>query len=133
MEQGKLTIKGMDAVEQTISKVQYSKKAGWHYILYQETNEGFETYSTRIKCGDGYLEMVRKGKQEIRMVYEQGKEYCTFYPTPYGAIELKISTSKVTLEETSNQITILVECSIGGNPPQNMTILLKKESLSINP
>lgn len=126
MEQGRLTIRGLDDVEQTISEVRYSNKAGWYYILYQETNEGFEAYSTRIKCGDGYLEMVRKGKQEIRMVYEQGKEYCMLYPTPYGAIDLKISTSKVTLKEASNQITILVECSIGDNPPQKMTILLEK-------
>lgn len=126
MEHGKLTIKGLDNVVQVLNQVQYSKKKEWYYILYQENLEGFETYSSRIKCKDGYLEIVRKGNSEVRMVYEQGKEYCMLYPTPYGAVDLKISTSKVTMNEDSDHVTLLVECCIGDDSPKNITIQLKK-------
>lgn len=113
MNQGILRISGLDDVEQKV-EASYTSKNEYLYILYQENLEGMEGTSSRIKCKEGYLELERKGKNTLSLVFEQGKEYFCHYPTPFGILDIEISTNNVHVEETGSSVKVLVEYDILG-------------------
>lgn len=106
-EQVKLVMTGPDQVEQVISAARHYWKNGYHYFLYEEKLEGYETvFRSRIKCRDGYLEMHRSGEAGMNMIFEENKSHRAQYQVPYGQIVMDISTQSVSLKEEPFRLSV---------------------------
>lgn len=115
-----LTISGLQWGEdmdqdniETVVTGEYFKKNDSHYILFEESVEGFQqTSKSRIKCKNHLLELTRQGLVNTHMVFEENKVHMTDYVTPYGHFLLGIRTEKMQLEEKENYICIIAEYKI---------------------
>lgn len=100
---------GQDNIE-TVTGAEYFKKNDSHYLLYEETMEGFSRVSkNRIKFKSNILELTRQGLMNTHMIFEEKKKHMTNYVTPYGSLLLGIQTQKVLVEEMQDCITVSVE------------------------
>ena len=63
-------------------------------IEYDEIFEGFENYpaKNRVELRDGSIEVHKTGAAEVDMVFVPGKRNVSYYTTPFGTIEMGIST-----------------------------------------
>ncbi len=97
----------------TVVKAEYFKKNDSHYLLYEETMEGFEkTSKNRIKFKKNMLELTRQGLMNTHMVFEENAKHMTNYVTPYGSMLLGIDTGRVLVEEQDNVIRVSVEYTL---------------------
>ncbi|MGN1146099.1 MAG: DUF1934 domain-containing protein [Acetatifactor sp.] len=109
-----LTISGLQGSEEpasiTTADAQYFQRNGSHYLLYEESIEGFsKPFKSRIKLKEKQLELNRQGDVNIRMIFEEGKKHMTNYATPCGELLLEISTKRVQVLEKSEELMVLVE------------------------
>ncbi len=88
----------------------YSPKKGQsYYILYDEITEEGAVCKNVIKLQDSMLELTKRGagtQPQTRMVFWPGKICNVNYPTPYGCLQMEVSTRqvKVFFEEDLPQI-----------------------------
>lgn len=104
---------------ETVVPAEYFKKNDSHYLLYEESMEGFtQNTKCRMKLKGKLLELTRQGLVSTHMVFEENKTHMTDYVTPYGKFLLGINTEKVLLEEREDFICMIVEYKIetGGKP-----------------
>lgn len=95
---------------ETVVKAEYFKKNDSHYLLYEETMEGFsQTSKNRMKFKNNILEMTRQGLMNTHMVFEENKKHVTNYVTPYGSLLLGIDTKKFCVEEKDDCIQVMVD------------------------
>lgn len=81
---------------------QYFQKNGTHYFRYQEYTEDFkEPTLNYIKYGSHKLEVRKQGVINVNMVFELGKRNVAFYTTPYGTIEMGLTTRELYIQEKS--------------------------------
>ena len=112
-----LAIKGLHSAEKsdnvnvaTEAPAEYFKKNDSHYLLYEETMDGFEKISkNRIKFTDNRLEFTRKGIVDTHMVFEENRTYMTDYVTPYGKMLLGVRTERIEVREEEQHISVTVE------------------------
>lgn len=115
-----LTISGLHSGEaddngsvETKMRAEYFKRAETHYLLYEETEEGFEqTCKNRMKFRNNMLELTRQGLLNTHMIFEENKTHMTSYRTPYGQMLLGIHTKKVEMQEQENFIRLVVEYTL---------------------
>ncbi|MCI5874616.1 MAG: DUF1934 domain-containing protein [Clostridiales bacterium] len=101
---------------EVITSADYYKKNGKHYIVYDEVMEGFaETTKNIIKLGDGCMDITKRGVANVHMMFEKDKKNLTYYYTPYGSLLIGITAAKVDVEETENDIHILVDYALEVN------------------
>ncbi len=96
-----------EAIEMAVPGTYYLKD-GKHYVFYEESQEGFAEVS---KCqlrlqGTTCLEIIKKGLSNMHMVLDVGQRTSTIYATPYGQFELEISTEKLEISETEQEVHI---------------------------
>ena len=97
-----------DVIE-TIAPGKYYLKNGKHYILYEETQEGFdEVTKNRIKLMPDYMELQKSGLTNVHMIFEKGKKNVTCYYTPYGSLQLGVFATKVDITEGDDKIIVEV-------------------------
>lgn len=122
------------AVDKTESTIQgmYYKKNSKHYLLYDEAMEGFkETVKTKVKFGEGGLEIVRSGPVSVRMLFEENTKNMTSYNTPYGNIILGINTKKISISDSPDNILVSVDYSLESDdkPVSECSISIKIQSV----
>ncbi len=67
-----------------------------YYIVYKESEmTGFADTTTTIKVWEDNAVVTRKGKHNMKLLYEAGKQNLCLYPTPYGDIPASIKTFAV--------------------------------------
>lgn len=72
---------------------QYFERNGCRYLLYEEQDADSEACtSNTVKLSGNILELSRKGNIHSRMVFEAGRTHSAEYVTPYGTLQLQIST-----------------------------------------
>ncbi|MBR0378166.1 MAG: DUF1934 domain-containing protein [Lachnospiraceae bacterium] len=86
-------------------------------IEYDEVFEGFENYpaKNRVELRDGSLEVHKTGAAEVDMVFVPGKRNVSYYTTPYGTIEMGISTMAVDTQRDDDNINIRAEYALAMN------------------
>ena len=66
---------------------------GAYTLSYQESElTGLEGTLTTFQIEDGRITLMRHGEVNSQMVFEEGRRHLSMYNTPYGAIEIGIST-----------------------------------------
>ena len=95
----------------------YYFKDGKHYIFFEEVAEGIPGVTKaqiRLK-GIECLEVIKKGIANMHMVFEKGKTNRCVYKTPFGELNLGISTSRIIVNEQEDNIDIQVEYAMDVN------------------
>ena len=96
-----------------ITTGEYYYKNNKHYILYEEVMEGeTATNKNRIKIAPGYMELTKRGLVSVDMLFEEDKKNLTHYNTPYGSLLMGIDAKRVDIQESSDEINIVVDYAL---------------------
>ena len=101
---------------ETVSQGDYYKRNDKHYVIYEETAEGFgQSVKSRIKFSESAVELSRSGPVNVHMVFQENKKNLTNYSTPFGQILMGIDTKKIQINEKEDRITVDVDYSLDVN------------------
>ncbi len=104
-----------DAVE-IITAGDYYQKNGKHYIVYEETMEGFEGSTKNImKVSSQKMDIMKTGAVNAHMVFEKNQKATTRYVTPMGEMVVGMSTNQIDLDEQEDRLKISVRYSLDIN------------------
>lgn len=104
-----------DAIEM-ITVGDYYKKNGKHYLMFEETQEGFEgTTKNMIKFNEHMVDITKKGITNVHMVFEEKQKNMTYYDTPFGNLLIGLSTNNIDIEEEESTINIKIDYSLDIN------------------
>ena len=100
-----------------VSAGTYFFKNGTHYIFFEEVAEGVPGVTkTQIRLKNNEtLEVLKKGTSNMHMVFEKNKNNRCFYRTPFGELNLGISTHTIFVEEAEENINIRAEYALDIN------------------
>lgn len=108
--------KGEDVEQEQLASAAagvYYEKDGAHYVLFQETQEGFsQPIKSRIKLKGNTLEMTKQGPLNSRMVFQEGVVHNSVYATPYGQFLMGIHTKRFAMEEREDSLRIQVDYAL---------------------
>ncbi len=77
----------------------YTKRDGKYYITYEGTElTGYEGTTTTLKIKDDCVSMIRFGKSNSQMVFEKEKKYIGHYETPFGSLNVGVTTNSMTVD-----------------------------------
>ena len=110
---------GETALTRHSCSAEYFEKNDSVYLLYEETPDGADAVvKNTIKLKPSLLELSRRGSISTRMAFEPGREYLTEYVTPYGRLQMGISTRSLDVDRTEGQLRIRIDYSLtsGGVP-----------------
>ena len=74
----------------------FYEEEGVYYAVYEETEiSGMEGTMTTIKIEEDKVFLKRKGSLNSEMIFEEGKSSYVLYETPYGTLDMKITTDVI--------------------------------------
>ncbi len=95
---------------ETVTSAEYYKKDDRHYVIYEESSEGFEqTTKNVIKIQDHSLDLTKRGLINVHMVFEENRKNMTNYTTPFGDILIGIDAKRIKLTEEEENIKVDVD------------------------
>ena len=99
-------------------------------VEYNETKiSGMEGTKTIIIIRKNSFDLIREGTTETKMEFENNKRTVSLYKTPYGVLDVKITTKKldININEDGGTINTMYILEIGGQPAlkTNLTIEIK--------
>ena len=95
---------------------QYYFRNGSHYLRYEEMlDDTAETTVNYIKMSPNGVEVRKQGQVNVHMVFEEGKKNKTFYNTPYGTLQMRISATGLELKESEDGIQMKVDYALDMN------------------
>ncbi|NLL78152.1 MAG: DUF1934 domain-containing protein [Clostridiales bacterium] len=104
-----------DKIE-TITPAEYYKRDGSHYVVFEETTEGFdESTKNIIKFKNSSLDLTKRGLVNVHMSFEENKKNLTSYVTPYGEILIGIDARSIRLNEEKERIVVDVDYALEVN------------------
>ena len=107
-----------DALE-VISAGEYYYRNGKHYVLFDEIAEDEEgcngiTKST-IKISGDQIELLKKGANNVHMVFQQGQKNMTYYNTVLGNLLIGLDTTDINIEESEDKIEVALNYGLEVN------------------
>lgn len=112
-------IQGMPEDDEPIELIttgEYYFRNGTHYLLYEETMEGFtEPTHNMVKIRPGLMEVRKKGLVNVNMIFEKDKKNVSFYKTPMGTLQMEITPTRVCMEKREKSMEICAEYALGMN------------------
>lgn len=111
---------------------QYFLKNDIHYFRYEEYMEDFKDPTLNyIKYGAGKLEVRKMGLINVTMLFEPGKRNVTFYTTPYGTIQMGITTRSLEIQKhDDNHVSVFVSYAMDMNDQHTAECTLTLEARS---
>lgn len=108
-----------DEAMEVISPGEYYFKNNKHYVFYEEITELDNQESgiskARLKLSPDYIELTKKGFNNVSMIFEKDKKTMTYYQTPYGELLIGIQTTDIRLEEQEKEILVSIDYSLDIN------------------
>lgn len=100
-------IGGQQEPVEVISPGKYYFKNGHHYLLFEDVEDNYNNKSENLmKFRDSYLEVTKKGSLNARLIFEKDKKTKSQYGTPFGMLNIGISTTAVNLKEKEDSIEV---------------------------
>ncbi len=94
-----------DTVE-VISVGKYYNRNGKHYVVYDEILENMDGISNcTIKIAEKQIDIIKRGANNVHMVFEENTKNTTYYQTPYGDLLVGIYTTLIKVTEEEDKIT----------------------------
>lgn len=125
---------GMDQDEpiEIITPANYFFKNGKHYILYEEVQEGVPGVAkNKIKItGNEKIEIMKSGSLNTHMTFQEHQKNVTFYQTPFGEMQVGMTTRRILLEEREDRIAMELDYELEINDESYAECNLK---MSIQP
>lgn len=98
---------------EVVTPGQYYWKNGSHYVVYEESTEGYsETTQNLIKFSKDRLLVHKKGLTNVEMLFEKGKKTESHYETPAGVVSMGISATNFNLVEKPDRIDFTVDYAL---------------------
>ncbi|MBZ4663981.1 MAG: hypothetical protein JG776_1696 [Caloramator sp.] len=95
----KQLIDGQEETIELISEGIYYKDNDSYVAEYDESEiSGMEGTRTTLIIGQDSLNIIRSGTTTSELKFKKGEKHTAFYSTPYGALEITISTNKVDIQ-----------------------------------
>lgn len=114
-EKGAEVVKENEAIEVIVPGTYYYKN-GKHYILYEEIEEHGKITKNQIKvCEDGYIEIRKSGVLTAHMIFEEGERHPTCYQTPFGQLQVAMSTRMIEILDTEQDFSIEIDYELEVN------------------
>lgn len=113
-----------DIIE-VITAGEFYKKECFYVAVYEETEiSGMEGTTTTLELYENSISLIREGTTNATMHFQGNNEEISLYNTPYGALEIKIKTSFISIKVGDNGGEALIKyaMSISGQAPQNMVL-----------
>lgn len=105
-----------DEAVEVISAGEYYKRDGKHYITYEEMLEDMDGVSNCIiKITDQQIDMIKRGANNVHMIFAVNNKNTTFYNTPYGELQIGIYTTLIDIKEEEDKLTVDIEYSLDIN------------------
>lgn len=124
MEKVKVRLKGrqkdMDGMVTRIEQSadgEHTFKAGKHYIKYMDTAiDKDNPVSTMLKVGEDSLTIIRQGAVGGTQRFALGREDVSAYQTPYGELELKLTTTRlnISFEDVAGEVDFAYDVAVNG-------------------
>ena len=104
---------------EVISVGHFAKLEGNYRVVYEETKiSGMEGTTTHFKIYPAEKRMIllRMGSTDTKMEFENRKKHVCLYDTPYGVLEIAITTNdlKIDMNDDGGKIRIDYEMSVSG-------------------
>lgn len=99
-----------------------------YIAVYEETElSGMGGTVTTIKVKGSKVELYREGTTDSCMKFEEGKTDISLYQTPYGAMEIGVSTKKldININENGGEVTMDYDMEVSEQPSYNTKLSLK--------
>lgn len=95
---------------------EYYFRNGSHYIKYEEVFEDCaETTSNLVKIKPDRIEVRKRGAANVHMIFEENKKNITYYETPFGKIQMGVSTTGIHVKEEEEKMHICIEYTLDMN------------------
>lgn len=105
-----------DEAVEVISAGKYYKRDEKHYVLYEEMLEDITgTTNCTIEISGKKLDIIKRGINNVHMIFEENTKNTTFYHTPYGDLLVGIYTKLMKVKEEEDKLTVDVEYSLDIN------------------
>lgn len=106
----KQIIDGQEETIELISEGIYYKDEDVYIAEYDESEiSGMEGTRTTIIIDDDSLNIIRRGTTVSDLKFKKGESHTAFYSTPYGALEITVSTNKIDIEADDNGAKVELE------------------------
>ena len=103
---------------EVVSPGQYYEKGDKTYFTYSEfldpDNPSMETRAT-VKLEDGRVTMSRMGSMGTQMTFIQGQKSHVYYNTPFGMMEMGITTRSVKIDRDEHRLKIRIDYALEVN------------------
>lgn len=105
-----------DEAVEVITVGEYYNRNGNHYILFDELSqeENGATKNT-FKISDKQVDIMKKGINNVHMVFEVNKQNMTYYKTPFGDLLIQINTTSLSLTEEENEMVVQISYDLNVN------------------
>lgn len=121
---------GTEPIE-VVTPGEFYKENDEFIAVYNETElSGMEGTVTKLRIKDENVILEREGSITTKMEFEKENVTVSLYNTPYGMLELKITTKElyVNIDEDGGEVNIAYEMSVGGQKPLSTELKLKIKS-----
>ena len=114
----------------------YRPENGSHVVLYDEVSEdGMEVTKNRMVLKQNAVEVHKSGEIDVDMIKKKKKNSISCYSTPYGDLEMGISTTALRMREWENRILAHINyaLSMNGQHVADCVMDIRVESVRISP
>lgn len=115
-------ISGLQTMEEDSDQIEvitagdYFQKNGKHYVIYEETVDGFEgTIRNTVKISEDMMEIRKQGITVAHMVFEKDKKNQTRYATPMGEMIIDVTTNEIQMEQDEDRLDVQVKYALDIN------------------
>ena len=115
-------ISGLQSMEEDSDQVEvitigdYFLKNGKHYVIYDETVDGFEgNIRNIVKISENMMEIRKQGIAMAHMVFEKDKKTLTRYATPVGEMIIEVTTNEIEMKEEEHSLRVRVNYALDIN------------------
>ena len=116
-----------DDMIEVVSPGSFEKIEDGFKATYEETEiSGMEGTTTILTIKENQVILEREGTTSTKMIFKEDEDSIVLYNTPYGMLEMAISTNNldVKIGEDGGKLNIEYEMSVYGQPPFNTKLSL---------
>ena len=116
-----------DDMIEVVSPGGFEKIEDGFKATYEETEiSGMEGTTTILTIKENQVILEREGTTSTKMIFKEDEDSIVLYNTPYGMLEIAISTNNldVKIDEDGGKLDIEYEMSVYGQPPFNTKLSL---------
>lgn len=99
-----------------VSQGTYRYEDGNHRIQYEEIDEEEQKVTNvTVIANESHVEIVKRGLNNVEMVFHENKKTISCYQTPYGDLTLGIDTSGIRVTEYGDRMEIVLDYGLHMN------------------